>query len=87
VGLESLGDISWDLTILGGCLSVILHGMAWSARRRLRASLKIPLTEEAEAVTHLWEGRAASWHSTGVALSIFSILCAVVWLVSSKVQQ
>ena len=28
-GIQSLGDISWDLAILGGCLSVILHGMGW----------------------------------------------------------
>lgn len=81
-GIESLGDISWDLAILGGCLSVILHGMGWYARRRLRASLKIPLTEEAEAVTHLRESRAAHWHRIGLALSIFSILCAMGWLVS-----
>ena len=80
--ISTLPDLSWGFAILFGWLSVILLGMAWHARKRLRASLKIPLTDEAEAVTHLWERRAARWQSIGLAMSIFSILCAVAWLLS-----
>ena len=70
------------LALLLGTLSVLLHGMAWYARKRLRGSLKIPLTEEAEEVTHRWERRAALWHKIGLAMSIVSILCVAVWLFS-----
>ena len=68
------------LAILLGALSVLLHGMAWHARKRLRTSLKIPLTEEAEEVTHRLERRAALWHNIGFAMSIVSILSAAAWL-------
>lgn len=85
--ISVLRDLSWASAILFGWLSVILLGLAWHGRKRLRASLKIPLTDEAEEVTHLWEARAVRWHGIGIALSIFSISCAIAWLLSSKVQQ
>lgn len=56
------------------------HGLV--RQEEAQSLLKIPLTEEAEAVTHLRESRAAHWHRIGLALSIFSILCAMGWLVS-----
>ncbi|CAH1663964.1 conserved hypothetical protein [Hyphomicrobiales bacterium] len=75
-----LHDLSLSLAIVAGGLSVVLHGMAWQARRRLRASLKIQLTEAVEELTQRWEGRAALWHSIGLALSLVSILCVAAWL-------
>jgi hypothetical protein len=80
--VAGLRDVSWHMAVLSGWLSIILLAAAWHARRRLRASLKAPLTERAEDITHLWERRETLWHKAGLGLSWLSVLCFVSWLVS-----
>jgi hypothetical protein len=80
VTITDLQDLSWNLAVLCGWLSIILLAVAWHASRKLRASLKAPLTERAEEITHLWERRETRWHRIGLGMSLFSILCFVSWL-------
>lgn len=81
----SLRDLSWYLAIIFGWLAVISLGYGWYARRKFHAFLKIPLTEEAEHLTHVWEDRVTRWTTTGVAFSSLSILCLVSWLLSGLI--
>jgi hypothetical protein len=81
---SDLRDLSLNLAIVIGCLSVALNGLAWQARRRLRASLKVQLTEAAEELTHRWEERAALWQNIAVTMSTLSILCVAAWLFVGK---
>ena len=74
--------MSWKLAVLSGWLSIVLLAAAWYARRRLRASLKAPLTDRAEDITHLWEQRDTLLHKAGLGLSWLSILCFAFLLLS-----
>lgn len=78
----SLQDLSWNLAVLFGWLAILPLGMAWHAGKRLQASLKEPLTESAEQMTHLWEHRVTRWTTVGLWMSGFSILCFFTWLIS-----
>ena len=78
--MTTAGDLFWNLAVLAGWLAAVPYGLAWLARRRFRRFLKLPLTEEAEALTHRWERRAARWTALGLGMSGFSILCLCVWL-------
>lgn len=81
---SDLRDLSLNLAIVAGCLSVALNGLAWHARKRLRASLKLQLTEAAEELTHRWEERAALWQNIALAMSTLSILGVGAWLFIGK---
>ncbi|MDF2811115.1 MAG: hypothetical protein K0S56_2146 [Microvirga sp.] len=83
--MEGPRVVTLSLAIGFGGLAVIFHGMAWQARRQLRATLKSPLTEEAEEATHRWEWRATLWHNIGIAASMLSLLGLAVGLFSSVV--
>jgi hypothetical protein len=76
----SLRNLLWHLAIIVGWVAVISLGYGWYARRRFRAFLKVPLTEEVEHLTHIWERRVTHWTAAGLALSSLSIICLVFWL-------
>jgi len=81
--VANLQDLSWNLAILFGWLAILPLALAWHAGKKLQASLKAPLTESAEQLTHLWEHRVTRWTTIGLCMSGFSILCFVVWLFSA----
>jgi hypothetical protein len=81
VSPESLQNLLWNVAVVAGWLALIPLAGSWHARRRFRALLKDPLTEEVEHLTHLWEGRIPRWTHVGLFLASVSILCLVAWLV------
>jgi hypothetical protein len=81
VSLESLQHLLWNVAIVVGWLSLIPLAGGWYARRRFRALLKAPLTEEVEQLTHLWEGRIPRWTNVGLFMAGLSILSLLAWFV------
>jgi hypothetical protein len=81
VTIEDFRELSLSLAILFGWLSIVPLLGAWYARRKFRAFLKAPLSDEVEHLTHVWENRIARWSIIGLAMAGFSILCFVMWLV------
>jgi len=81
VGAEDIRDLLWTGAILFGWLSVLSLVGTWHARRKFRALLKAPLTEEVEHLTHVWEGRVSRWNILGLILAGLSILCFASWAI------
>jgi hypothetical protein len=79
--VEVYKSLLLNIAVYSGWITVIAHGFAWYARRKFRALLKAPLTDEVENLTHLWERQIARWTATGHFMSGLSILCCIVWLV------
>jgi hypothetical protein len=71
----------WYLAVCSGWLAVIALGFGWHARRKFRALLKAPLTEEVEHMTHEWEKHVTRSTAAGFVLSGFSLLCFALWLI------
>jgi hypothetical protein len=81
----SLRELFWYLALTFGWLAIILLGSGWYARRRFRAFLKFPLTEEVEHLTHVWEKRVGLWTAAGLTFSGLSIICLVSWLIAGMI--
>ncbi|MPR13397.1 hypothetical protein [Microvirga tunisiensis] len=81
----SLRELLWYLALTSGWLAIILLGSGWYARRRFRAFLKFPLTEEVEHLTHVWEKRVSLWTAAGLTFSGLSIICLVSWLIAGMI--
>jgi hypothetical protein len=86
VTIAEFRNLLWDLAILIGWFAAIPHGLAWVARRKFRAFLKLPLTEDVENMTHRWERHAARWTAIGLWMSGFSVLCLIVWVISGMLR-
>jgi hypothetical protein len=82
VTAEHLRDLVWYLAFAFGWVSMISLGCSWYARQRFQAFLKVPLTEEAEHLTHVWERRVTRWTRIGLSLAGLSILCLASWLIA-----
>jgi hypothetical protein len=76
-------DLLWYLAVLSGWSALIAQALAWSARKKFRALLKAPLTEEVEHMTHVSERQISRRTVFGFLLSGLSILCFGAWLASS----
>jgi hypothetical protein len=85
VTVGSLHALLWYLPLTSGWLAIILLGSGWYARRRFRAFLKFPLTEEVEHLTHVWEKRVSLWTAAGLTFSGLSIICLVSWLIAGMI--
>jgi len=78
---ESFHSTLWYGAIILGWLAIPLLGGVFYARRRFRALLKAPLTDEVELLTHLWERRISYWTALGLLMSGLSIICLVGWFI------
>ena len=78
--IENYHSFFWYLAVCSAWTSIAAHGFSWYARRRFRALLKAPLTEEIEHQTHRWERNIICSAPVGLTLSALSLLCFGVWL-------
>lgn len=84
VSIAQYRNLMWDLAIIFGWLSPVVLAMGYYARKRFKALLKAPLTEEVEHQTHAWEHRVRRWTILGLLIPGISIICFIAWFVLSR---
>lgn len=80
--IADLRELLWILAIAFGWLSLIPIAIAWHGRKKFRALLKAPLSDEVEHMTHVWERRVARGTAAGLSLAVLSLLCFGLWIFS-----